>query len=87
MSVVPVLLVFAEDVNLFTASACKISVLKSAHIHACRQYIGWSCNKSTFDTVHFYRNAFTYEGEKSFNVLDLVRLLVSFRVTARHAWQ
>ena len=40
-------------VNPFTVPACKISGLKSAHIHACKQYIWWSCNNSTFSTVHF----------------------------------
>ena len=56
-------------VNPFTAAACDISGLKGAHIHACKQYILWSCNKSTFSTVHFDRNPFTcsYTGEKSLN--------------------
>ena len=45
--------------NPFTAPACKISALKSARVHACKQYIWWSCNKSTFHTVHFDRISFT----------------------------
>ena len=34
--------------NPFTAPDCKISGLKNAHNHACKQYIWWSCNNSTF---------------------------------------
>ena len=49
---------FALSVNPFTAPACNISGLKSAHIHACKQYIWWSYNKFTFKTVHFDRNPF-----------------------------
>ena len=45
--------------NPFTAPACKNFRLKSARIHACKQYIWWSCNKSTFNTVHLNRNPFT----------------------------
>ena len=45
--------------NPFTVPVLKISGLKSAHIHPCKQYIGWSCKKSTFITVHFDRNPFT----------------------------
>ena len=45
--------------NPFTARpACKISGLKSAHIHACEQYTRWSYNKCTFNTVRFDGNAF-----------------------------
>ena len=57
------------DINPFTAPACKLSGLKSAHIHAWKWYIWWSCNKSTFNTVHFDRNPFTcsIEGEKNPN--------------------
>ena len=40
-------------INPFTSPACKISRLKSAHIHASKQYIWWSYNKSTLNTVHF----------------------------------
>ena len=45
--------------NPFTAPAYNISGLKSAVIHACKQYICWSYNKSTFSTVHFGRNPLT----------------------------
>ena len=38
----------------FTVRACKISGLKSAHIHACKQCIWWSYNISFFTTVHFH---------------------------------
>ena len=76
--------------NPFAAPACKISGLKMAHIHACKQYIWWSCNKSTFNTVHFGRNPLTCswdEGGKALMVSNLALLLVVFRVMARHAWQ
>ena len=38
-------------------------------MHACRPCIWWSCNKSTFDTVHFDRKLFTCScgGEKDLN--------------------
>ena len=51
----------------FIATAFEISGLKSAHIHGSKQYIWWSCNNSTFSTVHFDRNPFTclYEGGKT----------------------
>ena len=42
--------------NHFNALACKISGLKSAHIHAWKQYIWWCYNKSTFNIVHFARS-------------------------------
>ena len=56
----------SSNINPFTAPACKISRQKSAHIHACKQYIWWSYNKSTFNTVQFHRNLFTCscEGRK-----------------------
>ena len=75
--------------NPFTAPACKISRLKSAHIHACKQYIWWSYTKSTFNTVHFDRNLFpcSYEGgEKALVISNLALLLVIFRVMVRQAW-
>ena len=61
--------VFLNNVNRpFTATACKISGLReSAHIHASKQYIWWSCNKSTLNSVHFNGNhsrAHTPKGEK-----------------------
>ena len=37
--------------NPFTAPVCNISGLKSARIHGCKQYIWWSYNKPTFNTV------------------------------------
>ena len=42
-----------SEINPFIAPACKISGLKSAHIHACKQYFWWSYNKSTVNIVHF----------------------------------
>ena len=44
--------------NPFTVTACKMSGLKSAHIHACIQYIWQSYNKSAFNIQHFDRNLF-----------------------------
>ena len=52
--------------------------------------LGWSCNKSTFNAVHFYKNPSTCSckgGKKALMVSDLALLLVAFRVTARQAWQ
>ena len=37
---------FNYNINPFTAPACKISRLKSAHIHACKQYIWSPYNKN-----------------------------------------
>ena len=76
--------------NPFTAPACKISGLKSAHIHACKQYVSWSCNKSTFSIVRFDRSPFTCSwkgGKKAVMASDLALLLVFFRVTVWQAWQ
>ena len=73
-------------VNYFTATACKISGLKSAHIHACRQCIWWSYNKSTFITVHFDSNPFTYS-PKALMISNLALLLVVFQVMASQARQ
>ena len=42
--------------NPLTVPACKISGLKSAHIHACKPYMRWSYSKSTFNILHFDRN-------------------------------
>ena len=63
------------------ATACKISGLKSAHIHRCKQYIWWSCNKSTVNTVHFDRNTIRCScegGKKALTVSSLALLLVVF---------
>ena len=52
----PCLKVLVSTVNLFnpfTAVACQISWMKSAHVHACKQYIWRSCNNSTVYTVLF----------------------------------
>ena len=55
----------AEDVieihiNPFTAPACTFSGLKSAHIHACKQYILIRYNKDMLSiVVHFDRSPFT----------------------------
>ena len=51
-------------VNPFTATACKISRLKNPHIHASKQCICWSYNKSSFNTVHFDRSPFTCSSER-----------------------
>ena len=45
--------------NPLTAPACKMSGLRSAPIHAWKQHIWRSCNKSTFNTVRFDINLFT----------------------------
>ena len=66
-----------------TAPACKMSGLKSAHIHACKQYNWWSYNKSTFNTVHFGKEG----GQKTLMVLNLAFLLVVFWVTHCQTWQ
>ena len=62
---------FQFILNLFTAPACKMSGLKSAHKHSCKQYIWWSRYKSALNTVHFDRSplAFTcsFKGGKSHN--------------------
>ena len=55
----PTIFTAIYTVNPFTAPPCKISRLKSAHMHACKQYIWWSYNKSTFSPVHFDRILFT----------------------------
>ena len=57
------------NINPITASACKISGLKNAHIHACTQCTWWSYNKSTFNTAGFHRNPFmcSCEGESRFH--------------------
>ena len=73
----------------------KFPGLKSAHIHACRQYIWWSCNKSTFRIEHFdtsfhVRKKEREKGEKkkkNLMISNLVLLLVVFRVMAQKAWQ
>ena len=56
-----------HSINPFTAPACKISGLKSAHIHPCKQHIWWSYKKSTFNPVHFERSPLTcsFEGKKA----------------------
>ena len=51
------------NLNPFTATACKISGLKGAHIHASKQYIWWSYNKSTFKTAHFEINPLRAEAK------------------------
>ena len=71
--------------NPFTASACKISGLKSAHIHSSRQYIWRSCSKSTFNT-----SPFTWScewGKKALMISSLALSLVVFWVTARQICQ
>ena len=69
-------------INPFTAPASKISRLKSAHIHAWKQYIWWSHNKSTFTTVHFNRNPFMWSfkgGKKALIVSNLALFFGHFR--------
>ena len=78
------------SINPFSATACKISGLKSAHILASKQDIWWSCSQSTFNAVHFVQNPPTCSrkgGKKSRNGFKFGTLLVVFRVTARQAWQ
>ena len=53
-----------EQFNPFTATACKISGLKNAHMHSHKQYLWWSYNKSTFNTVQFGRSHFTWSCER-----------------------
>ena len=48
------------DFNSFTAPACNISGMKSAHTDACKQTIFRSYNISTFTTMHFGAKPFTY---------------------------
>ena len=50
--------------NPFTASACTLSGLKSAPIHAYKQYIWSSCKKSAVSTVHFDRSPLTCSCER-----------------------
>ena len=72
------------------ASACKISGLKSAHIHACQQYIydGLITNLLLIQCVligiHLRVQA---KGKKALMISDLTLLLVVFRETARQPWQ
>ena len=67
---------FRRPLNPFTATACQISWLKSEHIHASKQYVICSCNKSTFSTVHFDRNPFTCSWEVGKTASNLALLLV-----------
>ena len=55
--------------NTFHDPITNLLSAKSAHIHACRQYISWSYNKPTFNTVHFDRNPLSCscKGRKSLN--------------------
>ena len=55
-------------INPFTSPACKVSGLKSAHIHSSKQYIWWSYNKPTLNTVHFDKNPFlcSNDGDRNF---------------------
>ena len=72
------------SLNPFTAPACKISGLKSAHNYTRLQVV------STFSIVHFDRKPFTCwceGGKKALMVSSLALLVVVFRVTARQAWQ
>ena len=57
--------------NPFTAPACKISGLKRSHIHAWKQNIWWSYNRSTFNTAHFDINHFTCSCERGKSLNDL----------------
>ena len=58
--------------NPFTAATCKISRLKSAHAYmpANSIFSGPTCNKSTFNTVCFYRNLFTCLSKKKKRLKD-----------------
>ena len=80
------------SVNPFTAPACIISGMKSAHIHACKQYsvLDGPVTHFTFNTVYFYVNLFTCScvgGKLALMASNLAPLLVVFRVTARKSWQ
>ena len=57
-------------INPLTAQARKSSGLNCAHIHACKQHIGWACNKPTFTNVQFGRSPFTCSCEERKNLND-----------------
>ena len=59
--------------NPFTAPACKLSGLKRARKHACKQHIWWTYNNSTSSAVPFGRRpsmCSCEEGKKSLNDLE-----------------
>ena len=81
---------WGKRLNPFSASACKRSGLKSAHIHACKEYIWWSYNKSHFQYCVYSQKPFTCScvgGRNAFMVSVLALLLVVLRMTAGQTWQ
>ena len=73
-----------RNFNPFISPACKISGLKSAHTHACKQYVWRSYNKPTVNTVQSDRRPFTRscqaekEGKKSLNDFKFGRFIRRF---------
>ena len=79
-----------ELINPISAPAGKISGLKSAHIHTCKQYSTFDDRITNLNTVNFDRNLIwmlMLNGRKSLMISNLALLLVVFRVAAREAWQ
>ena len=67
--------------NCFTATACKIYGLKSAHIHASCIFDGPITNLLSVCTVHFDRSPFTCScegGQKSLNGFKFGTLIGRF---------
>ena len=70
-------------INAFTAPACKISRLKSMHIHSCERY-PWLSYRTNLLSVLCISCAYATGGGGSSSAL----LLVIFRVTVlQQAWQ
>ena len=66
-------------INPFTAPARWKAL---AYTNACKEYIWWSYNKSTFSAEHFVRSCFTcLWGGGDIIISSLALLLVVFRVT------
>ena len=79
-----------EALNPFTAPACKISGLKSAHMHARKQYLWWSYNKFAFNTVHFDRSPFRCSldgGKKSLNDFEFGTFTGRFPNDSERQWK
>ena len=79
-------------VNPFIALACKISQLKSACIHACKQYIWWSYNKQIyFQHCAFWQKSFLCwceRGRGSLNDLKFGTFIGHLPVSdSMQAWQ
>ena len=56
--------IFRALINPFSAPACTFSGLKNAHIHAYKQDLFSSYNKSTLNTVHFDGKSTSEEEEE-----------------------